>query len=171
MITDQNLIDLLNQQIRNELEAHKQYLAMSAWFETTPYRGFAAKYRKAAMEEHTHAMKFYDYLADRDGRIKILATSEPATEFDSVAHAARVALEQEQRVSAQIRSIYAAANACGDFETVSFLQWFLNEQVEEERVATDFLGYAELADGNAVALLDLDAHAAAESGQPDPHAP
>ncbi len=156
MITDPKLIELLNEQIKNELESHKQYLALAAWFENTPCKGFANKYRAAAMEEHQHMMKFYDYIADRDGRIKILSTSEPKQEFESVVDAAQAALSQEKKVSAQIRAIYAHAHECGDFETLSFLKWFLDEQVEEERAAHDFLGYVEMANGNPVALLELD---------------
>jgi len=156
MITSQAVIDLLNEQVRNELESHAIYLAMSAWFETTPYKGFSAKYRAAALEEHGHAMKIYDYLADRDGRIKILPIPEPPFEYASVIDAAKAALAQERAVSGQIRKIYATAQAEGDFETLSFLKWFLDEQVEEEKTAQDFLGYAELAGTSPTALLELD---------------
>lgn len=155
MITSQAVVDLLNEQIRNELQSHAIYLAMSAWFETTPFKGFAAKYYAAAQEEHGHAMKFYQYLADRDGRINILPQVAPPFEYASVVDAARAALTQEQTVSAQIRNIYATAQKEGDFETLSFLKWFLDEQVEEEKTAQDFLGYVELADGNKIALLEL----------------
>lgn len=156
MITSQPVVDLINEQIRNELQSHAIYLAMSAWYETTPFKGIAAKYHAAALEEHGHAMKFYQYLADRDGRIRILPLPEPPFEYASVVDAAKAALEQEKTVSAQIRKIYAQAQSDGDFETLSFLQWFLNEQVEEEKTAQDFLGYAELAAGNPIALLELD---------------
>lgn len=156
MITSKKVIDLINQQIRNELYSEAVYLAMSAWYETTPYKGFAAKYLMAAQEEHGHAMKFYKYLGDRDGRIHILPVEEPPMEYKSVVDAAKAALEQEQNVSAQIRGIYAVAQEDGDYETLSFLTWFLDEQVEEERSAHDFLGYVEIAAGNPVALLELD---------------
>lgn len=159
MITSQAVIDLLNEQIRNELESHAIYLAMSGWFETTPFKGFAEKYHAAALEEHGHAMKFYGYLADRDARIKVLAVPEPPFEYASVVAAAEAALNQERTVSSQIRRIYAKAQEEGDFETLSFLKWFLDEQVEEERTAQDFLGYVELANGNPVALLELDGKA------------
>lgn len=156
MITSQPLIDLINEQIRNELHSHAVYLAMSAWLETTPFKGFAAKYHAAALEEHGHAMKFYGYLADRDGRIRVLAVAEPPFEYPSVVDAAKAALEQERTVSTQIRKIYTQAQTDGDFETLSFLRWFLDEQVEEEKTAQDFLGYVELAAGNPIALLELD---------------
>lgn len=156
MISSQILVDLLNEQIRNELYSHAIYLAMSGWYETTPFKGFAAKYHAAALEEHGHAMRFYTYLADRDARIKVLAVPEPPFEYDSVVSAAKAALEQERLVSAQIRKIYSQAQKDEDFETLSFLKWFLDEQVEEEKTAQDFLGYVELAAGHAVALLELD---------------
>lgn len=155
MITSQRLIDLLNEQIRNELESHAIYLAMSAWFETTPYKGFAAKYYAAALEEHGHAMKFYQFLADRDGRISILSVPAPQADYSSIIEAARGAVEQERKVSAQIRNIYSVALEDKDFETLSFLQWFLNEQIEEEKTAQDFLGYVEAAGESTTALLEL----------------
>jgi len=156
MITSQALVNLLNEQICNELQSHAIYLAMSAWFETTPFKGFAAKYYAAALEEHGHAMRIYQYLADRDGKIRILAIPEPPFEYDSVVEAAKAALTQERHVSEQIRRIYAKAQEVEDFETLAFLKWFLDEQVEEEKTAQDFLGYVELANGDPVALLGLD---------------
>lgn len=159
MLTNEKIVDLLNEQVRNELASHAIYLALAGWFETTPYKGFAAKYRAAALEEHGHAMKFYDYLADRDGRIKILAVPEPKFEFGSVAEAAEAALNQERTVSAQIRNIYAVALKEEDFETLSFLKWFLDEQVEEEKTAKDLLEYVQAAGTSVTALLELDSHA------------
>jgi len=166
MITSQAVIDLLNEQIRNEFQSHQIYLALSAWFETTPFKGFSAKYRQQALEEHGHAMKIYDYLADRDGAIKILALEEPKLSIQSPLDATKAALEQEKTVSAQIRKIYKVAQAEEDFETLSFLKWFLDEQVEEEKTAKDLVEYVEAAGASTTALLELDQHAAATAAAP-----
>ncbi|HEY5792336.1 MAG TPA: ferritin [Chthoniobacterales bacterium] len=168
MITSQPVIQLLNEQIRNEFQSHQIYLALSAWFETTPYKGFAAKYRQQALEEHGHALKIYNFLADRDGRIRILALEEPRLKIQSVLDAAKSALEQEQAVSAQIRNIYKVAQTEEDFETLSFLKWFLDEQVEEERTAKDLVEYVQAAGASTTALLELDQHAATEAAKPSP---
>jgi ferritin len=116
-------------QIRNERLSEAIYLSMSAWYESTPYKGLAAKHRAAALEEHGHAMKFYDYLTDRDGGIRILPVEAPPHDYESVISAAKAALSQEQKVSAQIRNIYAVAQSEGDYETLSFLKWFLDEHL------------------------------------------
>lgn len=166
MITSQPVIDLLNEQIRNELQSHQIYLALSAWFETTPFKGFAAKYRQQALEEHVHAMKIYDFLADRDGAIKILALEEPKLNIQSILDATKAALEQEKTVSAQIRHIYKVAQAEEDFETLSFLKWFLDEQVEEEKTAKDLMEYVEAAGSSTTALLEIDQHSAASATVP-----
>ena len=166
MITSKAVVNLLNEQIRNEFQSHQIYLALSAWFETTPYKGFAAKYRQQALEEHVHAMKIYDFLADRDGEIRILALEEPKLQVTSVVEAAQSALDQEQVVSAQIRNIYKVAQAEEDYETLSFLKWFLDEQVEEEKTAKDLLDYVTVAANSTTAILELDQHAAAEAAKP-----
>jgi len=156
MINSQELIDLLNEQIRNELESSQVYLALSGWFDQTPWKGFAAKYRAAALEEHGHAMKFFDYLCDRDVKIFIHALPEPQAEYGSVLEAATAVLAQERRVTGEIRRLYALAEEEGDYETKQFLNWFLEEQIEEEKTAKDFMEYVEAAGENPAALLMLD---------------
>ncbi|MEM0966680.1 MAG: ferritin [Verrucomicrobiota bacterium] len=163
MLTDETVIKLLNEQIINEFESSQIYLAMSGWFETTPYKGFAAKYRAAGLEEHGHGMKFFDFLCDRDGPISIQAVPTPPGEYDSVLAAAKNALAQERKVSGQIRRIYEAAEEAEDYETKEFLHFFLAEQVQEEKEAKDFMEYVESAEGDPSALLTLDEQAGSES--------
>jgi len=167
MISDETVIKLLNEQIANELQSSQIYLAMSGWFESTPYKNMAAKYRASALEEHGHAMKFFDFLCDRDAPISIGALPEPPSSYDSVLAAAQNALAQERKVSGQIRRIYETAREAGDFETQEFLHFFLAEQVQEEKEAKDFLEYIESAgeDASALIVLDQQAAPAAPGGQ------
>lgn len=160
MITDENVVKLLNEQIANEQESSQIYLAMSAWFDKTPYKGFAAKYRASALEEHAHAMKFFDFLCDRDAPVTIPALPAPAANYDSILAAAKNALAQERKVSGQIRRIYDTARDVGDFETAEFIHFFLAEQVKEEKAAKDFMEYVEAAGDNTSALILLDQQAA-----------
>lgn len=148
--------DLINQQIQMEFESRYAYLAMSAWFETTPFQGFASWMRRQASEENFHAMKFFDYLNDRFGTVKLLPIGEPAADFGSPLAAFRASLAHEQKVTASIHALYEAAMAEKDFATLEFLNWFLSEQVEEEKTVQDVIDELELAGDDPDALLRLD---------------
>lgn len=155
---------LINQQIQLEFESRYAYLALSAWFETTPFRGFAAWMRKQASEENFHAMKFFDYLNDRFGTVKLQPIGEPASRFESPLAAFKAALSHEQRVTASINALYEAALGEKDYQTVEFLNWFLREQVEEEKTVQDMIDELEMAGKAPDALfrLDNDAHSEGE---------
>lgn len=160
MIQDQDLVQMLNEQIINELESSQVYLQMAGWLDTTCYKGLVAKYRGSALEEHGHAMKFFDFLLDRDAPVSVGAVPQPPASYESVLDAAKAALAQERKVSGQIRRMYAHAEKVGDYETKEFLHWFLAEQVQEEQEAKDFMEYVAAAGDNAAALLMLDQKAA-----------
>lgn len=160
MINDQELVQMLNEQIINELESSQVYLQMSGWFDTTCYKGFVAKYRASALEEHGHGMKFFDFLLDRDAPVSIGALPQPPASYESVLDAAKAALAQERKVTGQIKRIYAHAEKVGDYETKEFLHYFLAEQVKEETEAKDFMEYVAEAGDNKAALLMLDSKAA-----------
>jgi ferritin len=152
--------EALNIQINNEMASSYNYLAMSAYFETTPYQGFAAWMRKQSEEESIHAMKIYDYLNDRDGKISLKSIGDPTGEFDSALDVFKQSLSQEQDVTAQINDLYEIAWKEKDYSTVDFLGFFLEEQVEEEKVAQDMVDRLTLASDSPAALLQLDAEAA-----------
>lgn len=161
--------EALNVQINNEMASSYNYLAMSAYFETTPYQGFAAWMRKQSEEEWIHAMKIYDYLNDRDGKISLKNIGDPVGDFDSALDVFQQSLNQEQGVTAQINELYEVAWKEKDYSTVDFLGFFLEEQVEEEKVAQDMVDRLTLASDSPAALLQLDAEAAgrpAEEGAP-----
>lgn len=165
MKINKELEDIINEQINHEFQSFYNYLAIAAWFETTPYAGFASWMKMQGQEEQQHAMKFFDYLVDRGGEVKLLPLSQPKVQFESCLDAFRTSLEQEQRVTKLIHKIYEAADTHKDYETRHFLSWFLQEQTEEEKTVEDFIIKLELVKDDPSGLLQLDAEA---GSRPEP---
>ena len=151
----------INEQIRNELQAHYNYLGMSAHFEDSPYLGFAKWMRLQSAEEHGHAMKLFDYLRERNVGICLGALEAPKTKFGPrPLEVFEIALAQEQTVTFQINRLYELALNERDFSTLQFLTWFLQEQVGEENTVMDIIDRLRLAGDNVAGLLRLDEEAA-----------
>jgi ferritin len=151
----------INAQIKNELQAHYNYLGMSAHFETTPYRGFASWMRLQSTEEYGHAMKLYEYLVDRDADVVLAAIEAPRVKFGPrPIEVFQSSLTSEEEVTIQINNLYDLAQQQKDFTTLQFLTWFLQEQVEEEHSVRLMVERLELAGDNSAGLLRLDAEAA-----------
>ena len=154
----------INEQIKNELQAHYNYLGMSAHFEETPYLGFAKWMRAQATEEHVHAMKLFDFLRERNVSIELGAIDAPKTKYGpGPLEVFEVALAQEQGVTRQINDLYELALKEKDYSTLPFLMWFLQEQVEEENTVLDIIDRLSLAGDNAAGLLRLDHEAATQA--------
>ncbi|MCF6313033.1 MAG: ferritin [Verrucomicrobiales bacterium] len=160
MDLDSKLQNLLNEQINHEMSSSYVYLAMSSWFEETPYSGFAQWMYTQSLEETDHAMKFYRFLADRNAKVELMAIEQPSADYDSVLDVFKASLGQERRVTAQIHDLYSLADEVRDHETKNFLNWFLDEQVEEEKNVRDMIDRLELVGVNPVGLLQLDQEAA-----------
>lgn len=124
----------LNDQITMEFGAFYTYLSMSAHFENEGYRGFARWMRHHATEENGHAMKLYDYINERRGKVTLKALGDPPTDWPNPVAVFEDALKHEQKVTASINRLVDLAYAERDHATASFLQWFVDEQVEEEAV-------------------------------------
>lgn len=154
------LKEALNKQINREFTSSYNYLAMAAWLETTPYLGFSQWMHRQSEEERGHAMKFYTYLNDRDCRITLAPIAQPKGEFSNLLEVFQDALVQERRISQHIRDLYTLAEKEKDPETLHFLGWFLEEQVEEEKSVSDVIDRLKLAGSDPAALLQLDAEAA-----------
>lgn len=162
MAINPNVQDALNAQINNELHSFYRYLSAAAYFETeSPYGGFASWMRLQAEEEQAHAMKLFDYLIDRDGKVKLGSLPEPESKFGSPLEVFQQSLTWEQEVTAQINELFRVSQEANDFATMNFLGWFLDEQVEEEKTTGDMVDRLELAGDDTVALLGLDAEAGA----------
>ena len=152
--------EALNRQINLEQASAHAYLAMAAWFEQRALSGFGRWMRLQSEEETGHAMKFLDYLLDRDGTVQLLAIPEPVGSFDSPLGAFKASQEQERSVTASIYELYDLAHGEKDYATVSMLKWFVDEQVEEEKSVADMVDRLKLAGDRPDALILLDSMAA-----------
>ncbi len=122
----------LNDQIHHELESAYIYLSMAAYFETENFPGFAHWMKMQFEEEMAHAFRFYDYIHSRGEKVKLLAIAEPPDTFESPLAAFENALGHERKISKDIHNLYGLAMEEKDYPSLSFLQWFIDEQVEEE---------------------------------------
>jgi ferritin len=148
--------DAMNEQMKNEFYAAYQYLSMAAYCESENLPGFAHWMRTQAREETQHAMKFYDFILDRNGRVVLQAVEEPVVEFGSPLEVFERALEHEQRVTAMINDLYGLAVRENDYAGQTFLQWFVTEQVEEEKNAGDVVETLKMIGDRSEALFLLD---------------
>lgn len=155
-----DLHQLLNQQINAEMAASYSYLAMAAWFEETPYGGFAQWMTAQSQEETIHAMKFYQFLVDRGAKVTLTSIEKPRSDYDSPLDVFEQSLLQEREVTRLIHDLYESAEKHRDHESRSLLTWFLDEQVEEEKSAQDMIDRLKLVGDNPVGLLQLDSEAA-----------
>lgn len=160
MDLDIKLQTLLNEQINHEMSSSYTYLAMSSWFEETPYSGFAEWMYTQSLEETDHAMKFYHFLVDRNAQVSLMSIDQPHASYTSAIEVFKASLDQEQKVTSQIHNLYSAAEEARDHETKNFLNWFLDEQVEEEKNVRDMIDRLELIGDNPVGMLQLDQEAA-----------
>lgn len=129
----------LNAQINMEMQAYYTYLSMSAYFEDLGLRGFAAWMFHHSEEEMMHAMKLYDFIHSRRGRVKLLALEQPSHDWETPLDAVKDAMQHEIEVTKSIHKLVAMARDEGDFASDSFLQWFVDEQVEEEEVVDELI--------------------------------
>jgi ferritin len=148
--------DAMNEQIKNELYSAYQYLSMAAYCESVNLPGFAQWMRAQSQEETEHAMKFYDFILDRNGRVVLQAIEAPVVEFGSPLEVFEQALEHEQKVTAMINELYGLAVRENDYASQTFLQWFVTEQVEEEKNAGDVVETLRMVGDKSEALFLLD---------------
>jgi ferritin len=148
--------DAMNEQIKNEFYSAYQYLSMAAYCESMNLPGFAHWMRAQSQEETEHAMKFYDYILDRGGRVVLQAMEQPVVEFGSPLEVFERALEHERKVTAMINDLYGLALRENDYASQAFLQWFVTEQVEEEKNAGDVVETLKMIGDKSEALFLLD---------------
>ncbi|MDW3865856.1 ferritin [Staphylococcus saprophyticus] len=129
---NKELLDALNEQMNHEFYAAHAYMAMAAFCDDNSYEGFANFYIQQAKEERFHGKKIYDYINDRGEHALFTAIPAPKTEFSSILETFEDGLAQEQDVTHRFYNLSDLANKDKDYATISFLNWFLDEQVEEE---------------------------------------
>ena len=152
---DKEIEQALNQQINHEMAAAYNYLAMAGYFESRNLTGFAHWMFLQRDEELMHAQRLWRYLLDRGGALELPAVPKPRSEFNSIREVFEASLEQEQNNTKAINDLYTLASKKQDYATQSALQWFLDEQVEEENTVEEVLGMIDLAGDDASALLVL----------------
>lgn len=150
------LQDALNNQVNAELYSAYTYLSMAAYFEAEDWPGFARWMRIQSREEIEHAMKIFDFIHDRGGRVTLQAIDKPPTRFKSPLDVFQKAYQQEQKVTGLIHRLYELAARENDYPTQVMLHWFIDEQVEEEKITGEAVAKLERAgdDPAALALLD-----------------
>jgi ferritin len=131
--------EAMNEQIKNELYSAYIYLSMAAHFEAVNLPGFAHWMRMQSNEEVEHAMKFFDFINERGGRVELRAIDQPPVEWGSPLEIFETALGHEQKVTGMINNIYETAVQEKDYPSQNMLQWFIDEQVEEEKSAGEIV--------------------------------
>ncbi len=152
--------DALNQQINAEISSAYLYLSMSAHCAASNRPGSAHWMRVQWQEELSHAMKLFDYVNDRGGRAALKAVAQPPGDFKSLKEVFQQVLEHEREVSAMIHRLYEAAVKENDYPTQVMLQWFITEQVEEEKTATEIVEQLKMIGEHGGAVIMLDRHLA-----------
>lgn len=148
--------DAMNEQVNNELFSAYQYLSMAAYCESANLPGFAHWMRTQSQEELQHAMKFYDFILERNGRVVLGAIDQPIVEFGSTLEVFEQALEHEQKVTGMINDLYSLSATENDYASQTFLQWFITEQIEEEKNAGDVVENLKMVGDKSEALFLLD---------------
>ncbi|MDQ4149950.1 MAG: ferritin [Actinomycetota bacterium] len=148
--------DAMNEQLMREIQASYTYLSMAEYCQSIALEGFAKWLDEQSQEEWGHAMKFRRFIQDRGERVRFDAVPAPAADFTSVADVFERALEHEQAVSQAINNLYALAEEEKDFASQAFLDWFVNEQVEEERTIGGILDWVRRLGDSPQGLFLLD---------------
>lgn len=146
----------INEQINKEIYSAYLYLAMSAHFESVNLPGFANWTRVQFQEEMSHALKFFDYVHARGGQALLQAIAQPETTWKSALEVFNQIYAHEQFVTASIHKLYEVALKEKDYAAQIMLQWFINEQVEEEQNASEIVEQLKLIDAHGTAVLMLD---------------
>ena len=152
----EKIAEAFNGQINAEIYSSYLYLSMSAYFESINLRGFANWMRCQAQEELIHAMKFYNFLCERGGKVKLAAVEGPPTVWDSPLHVFEEAYRHEQKVTGLINNLVDLAVQERDHAANNFLQWFVAEQVEEESSADAVVQSLKLAGDQGGGLFMID---------------
>ncbi|WP_457754246.1 ferritin [Thermococcus sp.] len=163
----EKMLKALNEQLNRELYSAYLYFAMAAYFEDLNLEGFANWMKAQAEEELGHALRFYNYIYDRNGRVELKAIEQPPKEWDSPLAAFEAAYEHEQFITRHIHELVALAEEEKDYSTRAFLEWFINEQVEEEANVKKIVDKLKFAKDSPQIIFMLDQ----ELGQRQPRLP
>ena len=150
------VLNALNEQINAELSAWYAYLGMSTWCSTKQLNGCAKWLRVQAQEEYTHAMKLYEFLIERNAPVQLKQVEPPQMEFKSIVDVFRTAMKQEEENTERIDAIFQMAMDQRAYASLVELQWFITEQVEEEKSARENLAKVKMVSEDPAAILEFD---------------
>ena len=153
---NEKMEEAMNDHINWELYSAYLYLSMAAYFQSIDLKGFANWMRVQGQEEMFHAMKAYDYLLDRGGKVRLQVIKEPPSQWAGPLEVFEATLEHEQMVTARINDLMYLARDEKDNASEIFLQWYVNEQVEEEDNVGTALGQLKLIKDSPQALFIMD---------------
>ena len=148
--------DAFNKQVNAEYYSSYLYYSMAAYFESHNLRGMAHWMRMQAQEEHTHVMKFFDFILERGGRVLLTAVEAPKTEWRSPLDVFEETCKHEAKITGMINNLVDLSLGEKDHAANAFLQWFVSEQVEEEATVQQVADKLKLAGDNPVALFMID---------------
>lgn len=152
---NEKVYELINDQINKEFYSAYLYLTFADYYADAGLDGYANFYMIQAQEERDHALIFRKYLLENDRVPQMKAIAQPDKTFNSYMEPLEAALEHEQYVTGLINAIYAAADEAKDYRAMQFLQWFVDEQMEEEDTARDMITKMELFGEDRHSLFEL----------------
>jgi ferritin len=150
------MADAINDQIQHELYSSYLYLSMAAHFETENLPGFAHWMKVQTNEEREHAMKFFDYLYERGASVTLKAIQQPPSKFKKPLDIFKQVLEHEQKITSLIEKLYELALKEKDYASQVMLQWFIKEQVEEEKNDVEIISQLEMIGDSPAMLMMMD---------------
>ena len=150
------VLEAINKQVSNEFTASFSYLSMAAWCEHNNFMGAGAWLRAQSAEEHLHAMRLFNFLLARNHQVTLLGIDPPKSDFTSLLDVFEKSLAQEHGVSRQIDALYELAFREKVFAAMAELQWFITEQVEEEKTVREIVAKLKMVSNDPASLLDLD---------------
>ena len=157
--------DAINDQINKELYSSYLYLAMSTYYAESNLSGFASWMKVQNSGRSAHAMKFYGYVIERNGHVELETIEKPHAKFKSPADVFKQVLEHEQKVTGMINKLYELAVKEKDYPTQIMLEWFITEQLEEEKNAGDVLEQLKMIGDSPVSLIMMDRQLAARANK------
>lgn len=152
----QKLNDEMNQQIKYEFFSSHLYLAMAAKLEELDYPGAAHYMKLQAEEERQHAMKFFDFIIEKDGKVDVFGFEDPKFEGSTLVEILESVLKHEKWVTERIYFLMDIAQEEKDYMSINLLNWFVNEQMEEEATADNWIKRAKMIGNDGIGLYQLD---------------
>ncbi len=153
---EKRMQDVINEQIKLELESAYLYYAMAAHLHEIGFDGMASWMKIQTQEEMTHAAKFFDFIHEREGQVDLKELSKPQKNWETPLDIFKAAYKHEQFITGKINQLYQIAQEENDYPAMVLLQWFINEQVEEESTASKIVQDLERLGESGHGLFMLD---------------